>query len=177
MRKSSEVELRKRVDHRDAAGARVVMTGLADLPVLSAIARKHGFAPPSAMPVPWTGASGQVFACSDVVVKVPFDRPSEVQSVTIDASVAPFARSFGVAAPALVAFDDSLELLPVPFAVFERVHCTVTLEIRRSEDLPNRDAWEEVGRQLARVHAVQDSHQVPLPLRTFRQSSELDPRP
>lgn len=114
------------------------MTGLADLSVLSAIARKHGFAPPSTTPVPWTGASGQVFPCGDVVVKVPFDRPSEVQSVTIDASVAPFARSLGVAAPALVAFDDSLEFLPVPFAVFEHVPNSITLDARHGEAPSNR---------------------------------------
>lgn len=153
------------------------MTNLIDLPALTAIARYHGFAPPSAMPVPWTGGTGQVFPCGDVVVKIPFDLPSELQSVTIDAGIVPFARSLGVAAPALVAFDDSRDILPVPFAVFRRVPNSTTLDTRHAADAPNRQAWEEVGRQLARVHAVRDPDQVPLPLRTFRQSSEFDPRP
>lgn len=153
------------------------MTSLADLAALSAIARTHGFAPPSAMPVPWTGGTGQVFPCGDVVIKIPFDLPSEIQSVTVDAGVVPIARSLGVLAPALVAFDDSLAILPVPFAVFERVHGAVTLDVRRDAGRSVEEGWEEAGRQIARVHGVRDPAEVPSPLRTFRQSPEVDPRP
>lgn len=153
------------------------MTHLTDLPALIAISRRHGFAPPSAMPMPWTGGTGQVFPCDDIVVKIPFDRPDAIQSVTIDAGIVPFVRSLGVAAPALVAFDDSLDILPVPFAMFERVPNSTTLDADHAVDASKRGAWEEVGRQLASVHEVRDPDQVPLPLRTFRQSSEFDPRP
>ncbi|HEV2065401.1 MAG TPA: aminoglycoside phosphotransferase family protein [Thermomicrobiales bacterium] len=153
------------------------MTDLADLPALTVIAHTHRFAPPTAMPVPWTGATGQVFPCDDVVIKVPFDRPDTIQAVTIDSGIVPFVRSLGVAAPALIAFDDSRDILPVPFAVFRRVPNSTTLDARHATDAPDRQAWEEVGRQLARVHAVRDPDRVPLALRTFRQSSEFDPRP
>lgn len=153
------------------------MTSLVDLPVLSAIARKHGFAPPSVMPAPWTGGSGQVFPCGDVVIKIPFDRPDAIQSVTTDAGMALFARSLGVVVPALVAFDESLVIVPVPYAVFERVHGAVTLDACRVEGTLRSEAWAEAGRQLARVHAVRDAGGVPIALRTFRQSAEVDPRP
>lgn len=153
------------------------MTNPIGLPQLAAIARKHGFQPPSAMPVPWTGATGQVFPCGDVVVKVPLDRPDAIHSVTIDARLVPFVRFLGVTAPALVAFDDSLEIAPVPFAVFERVHDTVTLDTVRPGGSSRSEAWMEVGRQLARVHAVREGGAAPMPLRTFRQSPEVDPRP
>jgi len=152
------------------------MTELAGLPVLTAIARKHGFAPPSVMPVPWTGASGQVYPCGDVVVKVPFNRPDTIQAVSIDADMGPIARSLGVMTPVLIAFDSSLDMLPVPFAVFERARNSSTLDARHGASRSNRQAWKEVGRQLARVHAVRDPDQVPFSLRTFLQSSELDPR-
>jgi hypothetical protein len=152
------------------------MTSL-DLVTISTIARKHGFAPPSTMPVPWRGATGQVFPCGDVVIKIPFDLPSEIQSITVDAGMVPIARSLGVMTPALIAFDDSLEILPVPFAVFERVHRAVTLDVRRDAGRSVEEGWEEVGRQIARVHGVRDREDLPIALRTFRQSPEVDPRP
>lgn len=153
------------------------MTSLADLPALSAIARKHGFTLLSAMPVPWTGGTGQVFPCGDVVIKIPFDHPADIQSVTVDVGMVPIARSLGVAAPALIAFDDSLDILPVPFAVFERVRNSETLDVRRASGRSPRDAWAEVGRQIARVHDVRGPAEIPLSLRSFRQSPDLDPRP
>lgn len=154
-----------------------MMTPRASLFDLCAIARQHGFAPPSAMPRPWTGATSQVFPCGDIVVKVPFDRPDAIQSGATDSGMIPFVRSVGVAAPALVAFDDSLEILPVPFAVIERVRDAVTLDDCRIDERFRNGAWAEVGRQLARVHAVRDPGAVPLSLRTFRQSPAVDPRP
>ena len=150
---------------------------LVDLRALADIARKHGFALPSVMPVPWTGGSSRVFPCGDVVIKVPFDRSDAIHSVTVDAAVVPIARSLGVAAPARIAFDDSLDILPAPFAVFERVHGAVTLDAFRAEGASPNEAWAEVGRQLARVHAGQDPDNMPISLRTFRQSPDVDPRP
>lgn len=153
------------------------MTSCVDLSNIIAIARKHGFAPPSVMPAPWTGGSGQVFPCGDVVIKIPFDRPDAIQSVKTDAGMVSVVHSLGVAAPARIAFDDSLDILSVPYAVFERVHGAVTLDACRVEGTLRSEAWAEAGRQLARVHAVRDAGGVPIALRTFRQSPEVDPRP
>src|SRR5688500_7553377 len=55
------------------------------LAALSAIARHHGVVAPRRMPVPWVGATSRVFPCADVVVKIPFDEPSSIQAVRIDA--------------------------------------------------------------------------------------------
>lgn len=84
---------------------------------LVAIARQHGLAPPPDLPTPWTGATGHVFPCGDVVIKIPFNT-----APAIDAVIAPFVRARGVRAPELIAFDDSRSVLPVPFAIFRRVN-------------------------------------------------------
>lgn len=152
------------------------MTTLVDLPALIAIARKHGFSLPATMPEPWTGATGQVFPCGDVVVKVPFDRPDAIEAIMIEAPIAPFARGLGVAAPALVAFNEARDILPVPYAVFRCIGDGATLATRPSGQSTTR-AWQEVGRQLARVHDVGEPAAVPIVLRTFRQTPEVDPRP
>lgn len=153
------------------------MTPIVSLTDLCTIARTHGFEPPATMPVPWTGATSQVFPCGDVVIKIPFERPDAIQAIQTEAAMVPIARSLGVVAPALIAFDDSRDVLPVPYAVFECVRGAVALETRRSEGRSTWDAWAETGRQLAAVHGVRDPDDVPIALRTFRQSPDLDPRP
>jgi aminoglycoside phosphotransferase (APT) family kinase protein len=141
---------------------------------LAAIAARHGLPAPSPMPEPWTGAASDVYPLGDVVVKVPFDRPDTIVAVEIDAAMSGYARSLGVAAPELLALDESREVVPVPVAIFRRV-AGVPLDPARRDEAA-RAAWEEVGRQLARVHAVADREAVPIALREFRQSPEVDPR-
>lgn len=112
-----------------------------------------------------------------MVIKIALDRADAIQAVTIDAMVGPFARALGVQTPALVAFDDSRDIVPVPFAVYHRVRCGMPLERFVRRPVLARDAWTDVGRELARVHAVSPGSDVPARLREFRQSPEVDPRP
>lgn len=142
---------------------------------LAAIAAMHGLPAPQSVPEPWTGAASDVYPLGDVVVKIPFDRPDTIVAVEIDAAMNSYARSLGVAAPELLAFDDSRQAVPVPLAIFRRVE-GAPLDPARRDDAA-RGAWEEAGRQLARVHAVTDRDDVPIALREFRQSPEVDPRP
>jgi aminoglycoside phosphotransferase (APT) family kinase protein len=142
---------------------------------LAAITARHGLPVPAAVPEPWTGATSHVYPLVDAVVKIAFDRPDAIVAVEIDAAMATFARSLGVAVPDLVALDESRDVVPVPVAIFRRVD-GVSLDPAR-RDAAGRAAWKDVGRQLARVHAVIDRDNAPRPLREFRQSPEVDPRP
>lgn len=143
---------------------------------LAAIAAKHGLPAPASPPEPWTGATSRVYPLGDVVLKAAFERPDAVAAVAIDAAMATFARSLGVAVPDLVALDDSREIVPVPVAIFRRVKGAIPLDPARRDDAA-RAAWDAVGRLLARVHAVTDRDAVPIALREFRQSPGVDPRP
>jgi aminoglycoside phosphotransferase (APT) family kinase protein len=142
---------------------------------LVAIAARHGLAVTGSVPEPWAGATSRVYPLGDVVLKVPFDRPDAIAAVEIDAAMARFARSLGVAVPELIAVDTTREIVPVPFAVFERMRGGPLDRADRSDAA--RAAWEAVGGQLAVVHAVTGRDAVPVALREFRQSPEVDPRP
>lgn len=122
------------------------------------------------------GAASHVYPLGDVVIKIPFDRPDAIEAVTVDAAVTPYVRALDVHASELIAFDDALDIVPVPFAIFRKVEGAVALDSSaRSGDA--RATWHEVGRQLARVHAVTDTSAVPVELRSLRQTPEVDPRP
>jgi hypothetical protein len=144
---------------------------------LVAIARRHGLTPPPALHTPWTGATGQVFPCGDVVIKIPFDTIPAIEAVTIEAAIGPLVRAMGVEAPELVAFDESRSVLSVPIAIFRRVEHAQSLDRVNGGPASVRAAWEAAGRQLAIVHAIRKPEEFPLVLRSFRQSPELDPRP
>lgn len=146
------------------------------LATLSSIAEKHGLPPPYTMPAPWTGAASHVYPLDDHVIKIPFDRPDTIEAVKTDASIAPVVRALGVHVPELVVFDASRDILSVPFAVFRRIDHAVSIENIVSSRVPVREAWEEVGRQIARIHAVRRCEDMPLTLRVFRQTPDVDPR-
>lgn len=143
---------------------------------LAAIAAKHGLRPSVTLPEPWVGATSRVYPLGVVVVKVPFDEPAAIAALRTDAAIVPFVRSLGVAAPALIALDADRDIAPVPFAILERVAGALPLD-RTGRSDRDRATWEEVGRQLAPVHAVTERDAVPVELREFRQSPGVDPRP
>lgn len=148
-----------------------------DLVQLSAITGKHGLTPPHQLPMPWTGAASHVYPVGDMVIKVPFDRPDTIKALTTEAVVAPIMRMLGVQTPEMIAFDDTRDILPVPFLVFRRVIDASSLQQLAHNPDSVRDAWVEAGKQIACVHGIRQGADVPIELRTFRQSPELDPRP
>jgi hypothetical protein len=144
---------------------------------LTEIARKHHLSFPKLVPAPWIGATSHVFPLGDYVIKVPFNAPDAIQAVMTDALVEPLVHQHGVATRELLALDDSHETLAVPFSIYRRIQPAVSLaEYTGSPDRVSR-AWEDVGRHLAIVHRITSHDAVPIPLRTFRQSAEVDPRP
>lgn len=88
---------------------------------------------------------------SEYVLRVPRDAAPFVAAIRKESVAVPAARAAGVRTPALFAFDDSLDLLPVPYAIYERVHGE-TLGLLDLEPADTPGVWREVGRDLARLH-------------------------
>jgi Ser/Thr protein kinase RdoA (MazF antagonist) len=88
---------------------------------------------------------------SEHVLRLPRDAPPFVAAIRKESVAMPAARADGVRTPALVALDDSLEILPVPYAIYERVHGE-TLGILDFGPEDNPRIWHQVGRDLARLH-------------------------
>jgi aminoglycoside phosphotransferase (APT) family kinase protein len=89
----------------------------------------------------------------EYILKVPRDHPRAIAE-TLTASVAtPVAAAAGIRTGSLVAFDDSLEILSVPFSVFEYVRgdCAVSSARGRPSD---GVVWHAVGRELATLHCT-----------------------
>src|SRR5689334_9720788 len=58
----------------------------------------------------------------DYVLRVPRKHPHFIATARKEAIVVPAARAAGVRTPMIVVFDDSRELLPVPYTIYERIH-------------------------------------------------------
>ena len=90
---------------------------------LRAIAQRHGIAAVRLVPLPQTGIINANYALGrHHVLRVPRNHPGHIQGLYREALAVPAARAAGVRTPALVALDDTRELLPVPYAVYQRVH-------------------------------------------------------
>lgn len=125
-----------------------------DLPAatLGAIAARHGLTGQAIAPLPNLGIFNAIFAVGEsVVLRVPRQHPAFVEATRKEGVVVPAARRAGVRTPELLAFDDTLDLLPVPYGLYERVRGD-TLELLGLDAAATPDVWHEVGRDLARLH-------------------------
>jgi aminoglycoside phosphotransferase (APT) family kinase protein len=98
----------------------------------------------------------------DLVIRVPKLHPGALADAYTGSVAAPAAVSAGVSTPRLVVFDESLDIVPVPYSIFERVHAE-PLSVRLDADpLKYRSIWHELGREIATLHAnvttVPDPH-------------------
>jgi aminoglycoside phosphotransferase (APT) family kinase protein len=62
-----------------------------------------------------------VLGGGEYVLRVPRDAPPFIAALRKESVAVPAAKAAGVRTPTLRAFDDSLDLLPVPYAIYERV--------------------------------------------------------
>lgn len=144
---------------------------------IRAIAGKYGLGTRSIGSRPWIGATSCVYPVGrDLVLKVPYDEPAAIASVRTESAVVPFAIAVGIRTPSLLAYDPSLELLPVPYAIYERVRGVPlgSLDLKPASVGP---AWRGLGRDLALAHGRVSPEEPLASLRSFHQSPELDPRP
>ena len=109
--------------------------------------------PLSAARLPDVGINNAIFALGEnLILRVARNDPEIFASVRKEALIIPLARQIGVRTPELIAFDDSLELLPTPFGIFER-STGQTLGLLELPPSAAANVWREVGRNIARLHA------------------------
>jgi aminoglycoside phosphotransferase (APT) family kinase protein len=90
---------------------------------------------------------------ADLVLRVPRAHPAQEAALRREIIAVPAARGAGVRAPNLVVFDDSRAVLDSPYAIYQRVPGR-TLESLEAEPLAVAEPWRELGRDLARTHAI-----------------------
>jgi aminoglycoside phosphotransferase (APT) family kinase protein len=125
---------------------------------LHAIAKHHGLGERTFSRLPEVGIFNAIYAAGpDLVLRIPRNHPAFIAAARKEAVAVPAARAAGVRTPPLIAFDDSLELLPVPYSLYERVQgLTLGLLDREPEDTP--DLWREIGRDLGQLHSQVADH-------------------
>ena len=123
-----------------------------------AIAARHGLdvgADDAAIErLPSTGVINSIWALGDRwVLRVPKPVGEGISDTRTEAVAAPVAHAAGVRTPALVAFDDSGELVDGPYTIYERVHGdTLDAVARRQPPAALAAVLEDLGTQLARLH-------------------------
>jgi aminoglycoside phosphotransferase (APT) family kinase protein len=88
---------------------------------------------------------------SKLLLRVPKNEAMCVADHRCEAAAIPLALDAGVRTPRLVVFDDSLELLAVPFSVVEYIEGENLTGLRPIDDRYQR-AYEQLGEQLALLH-------------------------
>ncbi|MDQ5828234.1 MAG: phosphotransferase, partial [Chloroflexota bacterium] len=125
---------------------------------LEAIGERHNLRAEVISPLKDVGIFNAIYLVgSEYVLRVPRDAPPFVAAIRKESVAVPTALAAGVRTPALVAFDDSLELLPVPYAIYERVHGDTLGVLDFGPEVTPR-VWHEVGRDLARLHDGVDEY-------------------
>jgi aminoglycoside phosphotransferase (APT) family kinase protein len=130
---------------------------LPDFPSVSSdtlhkIAEHHGLAARTFKPLPSIGVFNAIYLVGDdLILRIPRNHPHFVAALAKEAIAVPAARAAGVRTPQLIAFDESLALLPVPYAVYERVQGEA-LESLGLAPTATPAVYRELGRDLARLH-------------------------
>jgi aminoglycoside phosphotransferase (APT) family kinase protein len=119
---------------------------------LHEIAVRHGLRVATVARPPQVGIINAIYLLGDdYVLRVPRDHPGHLAQLRNELLAIPAARAAGVRTPRLLAADDSCDLLPVPYAIVERVH-GATLGLLDRDPGDTTAAWHELGRDLARLH-------------------------
>jgi aminoglycoside phosphotransferase (APT) family kinase protein len=120
---------------------------------LQEISRQHGLGTNTTSLLPQAGIFNLIYALGeDYVLRVPRDHPISADAAHKESVAVLAAREAGVRTPGIVAFDDTLDLLPVPYTIYERVHGeTLGLLPKDPAEVPR--VWKELGHDLALLHA------------------------
>lgn len=113
---------------------------------------RHGLGASTIARQPSIGVFNAIYLLGDdLILRVPRAQPRVMAMLANEAIAVPAARAAGVQTPRLVAFDDTLALLPVPYTVYERVHGE-PLELLGLDPTATPAAYRALGRDLARLH-------------------------
>ena len=119
---------------------------------LDLIRERHDLAFGDAHQLTQVGIFNTVYALGDdLILRVPRNHPFFVEAARKELVAVPAARAAGVRTPAIVAHDDSCEVVPVPYAVYERVRGE-SLEAIGADPEEAADIWRAYGCDLARTH-------------------------
>jgi aminoglycoside phosphotransferase (APT) family kinase protein len=120
--------------------------------LLQAIAERQGVVGCAIARLPEVGIFNAIYGLgNDLILRIPRNHPAFMDAARKEALAVPAARAAGVRTPELIAFDASLELLPVPYTIYERVHGE-TLGLLDHEPGDSPAAWRELGQDLALLH-------------------------
>jgi aminoglycoside phosphotransferase (APT) family kinase protein len=114
---------------------------------------RHGLAAHSITRLPDTGIFNAIYLLGDsYVLRVPRVHPVHFAALRKESVAIPAARAAGVRTPRLLAYDETCDLLPVPYSILERVHGD-TLGLLDLEVTETPDVWRALGHELALLHA------------------------
>ena len=113
---------------------------------LLAICDRHGFPRGPFGRLESTGVVNAIYTVADtIVLRIPKDAPGTLEDTFTESVAVPAAMAAGVRTPALLAFDETLDIVDVPFGAYEWVHAP--------HGWPGTSAgWRDLGRQLATLH-------------------------
>jgi aminoglycoside phosphotransferase (APT) family kinase protein len=113
---------------------------------LAAICERHGFARGPFGRLPSTGIVNAIYTVGDdVVLRIPKDAPGTLADTFTESVALPVVMAAGVRTPALLAFDESYDVIDVPFGAYEWVHAP--------DGWPTTiEGWRDLGRDLATLH-------------------------
>jgi aminoglycoside phosphotransferase (APT) family kinase protein len=119
---------------------------------LPAISKRHGVNVTEFPLLPPVGITNAIYALGErLILRVPRNHPNIIATAFREAAGVPAVRRVGVRTPELVAFDDSREIIEVPYAIYERVEGE-TYGLLGLEPRDTRDAYRCLGRELAFLH-------------------------
>lgn len=139
---------------------------------VNAIFLHHGIAEPWA-PLAATGIANRIYATSSVVLRIATDHPQALGDARTESVAAPVVHAAGIRTPALIAYDDSRQIVDRPYTLWERVHGQAVGQYALDANAA-LGTWADIGRELARLHlSVQDC---PDPRGWLESIDDLDPR-
>lgn len=142
--------------------------------VLAAIGSRHGLASLAVRRQRWSGAMNSVYELgNDHILRIPLDIPQATRCIVEEAQVLPVLERHDIAAPRLVAFDDSHELVDVPYTIYRRVHGQ-SMDWWEVGNAGSPDLYRAIGAELARVHSRVT--EFPGPPEILTTPSRSDPR-
>ncbi|GGJ34037.1 phosphotransferase family protein [Deinococcus roseus] len=124
--------------------------------ILQSLLEQHQLAGLDITPLPQTGIFNRVYDLGGKwILRIPRNAPPFIEALTKESVAVPALTAAGVTTPELRFFDGSLQILPVPYSIYEKVN-GVNLESLQRSPAENAEVWEQVGRELVKVHHLPD---------------------